>query len=146
MKGTFKRKRQAFCKEKVLGGGVLLVMIFLLTLTNANAYIKTETNNNIKYKFYINMNKAYCFDLVNSISNDYLIGINYIKVMPHTNTRRGQYWPGIIELFGDCTIETTIHELAHHCQYRLRDQLGELIGHKGNFKNCEDNIWQSLKE
>lgn len=127
---------------------VILIILFLtLLLTPVSSYVPVEERKGIKWKFYIDFDKEICYQRLDQISNKYKEGITYIMILPDSRVYNGMYWYGVnhIDLYGDCYMDTIVHELSHHCQYQRGDYYYEVLNHLGHFDECEDEIWDTIE-
>lgn len=139
-------KRQGRLAKYGIGGGVLLFMIVLSSI-NVFGFVEAIEYKGIKWKFYGDFEQEECFLNQDIIPEKYWEGMRYVKVFPNSDEVYGYYWlGGSIDLFVGCTdLHTLVHELAHHCQFKRADKLFEGIYHQGHFNECEDEIWESIK-
>lgn len=136
-------------KRHIWTSFILYYLTLLLVVTQGSAYVPIEEHNGIKYKFYTETYKDYCFDIMNQISPKYLEGIKLIRIYAGGINKQyfGTYTPiiSIIDDFSWCSKDTIIHELAHHCQIKRGDTITQAKNHIGHFNECEEEIWRSLK-
>jgi len=121
--------------------GFLLITLIVST----TAYVPIESHYGVKIKFYDTRLRDSCLANIAQIQPEYLEGVNYIRVYQRGLNKRysGLYWRfgRNIDLFDSCSMETLIHELAHHCQYKRGDSAWQGSQHIGHFQECEDEIW-----
>ena len=120
--------------------------VFLLILPIGYAYVPIEEYKGIRLKFYIDIDKEECYNIIDQIPLEYFEGISYIRITKESIRYSGEYYWGSagINLYGSCSKSVLIHELAHHCQEVRGDYLWQGIQHTEQFKECEDEIWESL--
>ncbi len=148
MEGTFIPKSIGKQAKYRVGGVVLLVAILLSSISIAFAYVPIEKYKGINMKFYISIDKEVCYDIIDSIPLEYFDGVSFIRVTKESIRHGGFYYWGStgIDLYGKCSKNVLIHELAHHCQEEEGDYLWEGIAHTWNFEKCEAEIWKSSIE
>lgn len=122
---------------------IILSMVILSTMVSA--YVPIENYQEVGWKFYIDADKRECHTAQLIVPKEYWKGIKYVRVMPENDRWEGIWWPsGQIDLFGGCNLESIIEELAHQCQYDRGDTIAEALKHEGKFKECEEEIWESI--
>lgn len=125
---------------------ILTLMISLLAVDGASSDYDFK-----KYHFYTysdNINWSYCMFQFDRIPHKYWEGIRRINIqddlMLHYD---GFYYYGSEVMViddKDCPMDVIIHELAHHCQYKEKNTLYQMINHKGSFKFYYDKIWGEI--
>lgn len=124
---------------------LLLVILFA---SFSFAYVPIEEYKGIRLKFYIDIDKQECYNIIDQIPLEYFEGISYIRITKKSIRHLGVYYWGSagINLYGECSKSVLINELAHHCQYKKGDYLWEGLYHMGHFNECKREIWESLVE
>lgn len=113
-------------------------------------YVPIEKYNTLNFKFYADINKSNCYEIIDFINPIYLKDLDSILVFEKLSPKYlGKYFifQKIIHLYIGCDKSTLVHELAHHCQIKMyNDTYNQAAQHKGNFDRCEKEIWSSLKQ
>ena len=115
----------------------LLILMLLLLSVNVSAFIRPIDYNGVKIKFYYDIDREPCLDTIKSVPPEYFDGLSYIKFHKTNKLVLGYYWINTgIDIFEDCSIDTLVHELAHHCQIQRKDYFYQALNHNGKFLPC----------
>ena len=119
-----------------------ILFLIVISLPVIYGFVYPVNYRNIYVKNYTQHSLEECFQEMDHISDEYFEGLYYIMFFDNNPDRvLGRYFINIITIYDDCSMPVIIHELAHHCQLRRGDNMWEAVHHKGQFSECEVEIW-----
>ena len=131
MKALFERLGRPNLGKYTLRGGIILTLMFLLTINIVFA--------DVNIKFY-GEKQDYIYKYLEKYD---LKGLKWVLVFPegYSSVYGGYYYPGQIRLFySDESI--FVHELAHHYDFL---ETRNFQRHTDNFYKKEAEIWANVK-
>jgi hypothetical protein len=131
----------------ILVTGFIYVLYFFMEQAGITAaIIYSETYRNVEIKFYEKDNKEECFRILDLVPDEYLEGLEYIKILPETTGSFGHYHENfVLEIYGECTFEKIMHELAHHRQKMMNDSPADITHHMGRFNRFEGELFSAMQ-
>lgn len=120
----------------------IIIILVILGSTFLYAYVPTEDIEGVRFKFYSeNINKTLATEYVLEYK-EYYQDLDFVKIYPEYSHKKvwGLYHLNTGVSLWNWDKDTVVHEMAHHCQWKEKRPLWELLMHTESFYDCYERV------